>query len=126
MTDFALKNIFLSLIPSFSNNYLEHIRPTVCLYFYGLTEFFTTQSMKPCVKKLVIDEVYLIWTDSEESSIKKTLIELFFKERNDFHPNIKFTYQRSKEKVNFLDVAVSIKDERLSIDLYLNPVDNYQ
>ena len=60
MTDFALKNIFLSLIPSFSNNYLEHIRPAVCLYFYGLTEFLITQSIKPCVRELVIDEVYLI------------------------------------------------------------------
>ena len=126
MTDFALKNIFLSLIPSFSNNYLEHIRPAVCLYFYGLTEFLITQSIKPCVRELVIDEVYLIWNDSEKSSIKKTLIELFFKERNGFHPNIKFTYQRSKEKVNFLDVAVSIKNERLSIDLYPNPVDSHQ
>ena len=40
-----------------------------------------------------------IWTDSEEK------FERFLKEISGFHPNIKFTFEKSKKKVNFLDVS---------------------
>ena len=48
------------------------------------------------------------------------------KDLNGFHPKIKFTYKKSKEKVNFLEVAVKIKNGRLNTDLYSKLVNNHQ
>ena len=47
------------------------------------------------------------------------------KELNRFHPNIKFTFGKSKMKVNFLDVVTEIKNGRLSTDL-CSKLDSYQ
>ena len=67
-----------------------------------------------------IDDIFFIWTDSEEN------LERFLKELNGFHPSIKFTFEKSKMKVNFLDVVIKIKNGRLSTDLYSKPVDSHQ
>ena len=61
------------------------------------------------------DDVFFIWTDSEE------ILERFLKELNFFHPNIKFTFEKLKMKVYFLDVVVKIKNGRLSTDLNAKP-----
>ena len=61
--------------------------------------------------KRFIDDVFFIWTDSEEN------LEKYLKKLNAFHPNIKFTFEKSKMKVDFLDVVTEIKDGRLSTDL---------
>ena len=47
-----------------------------------------------------------MWTESEES------LEKFLEDLNKFHPNLKFTYEKSKEKINFLDVVIQIKEGR--------------
>ena len=101
MAEFVLKTFFLSLIPSFSNKYLELILvqnsplPLYARIFmdYIETEFLKTQSIKPWVSKRFIDDVFFIWRDSEEN------LERFLKELNGFHPNIKFTSEKSKIKV---------------------------
>ena len=67
-----------------------------------------------------IDDVFFIWTGSEEN------IERFLKELSGFHSSIKFTFEKSKMKLNFLDVVIKIKNERLSPDFYSKPVDNHQ
>ena len=70
--------------------------------------------------KRFIDDVFSIWTNSEEN------LERFLKELNGFHPSIKFTFEKSKMKVNFLDVVIKIKNGRLSTDFYSKPVDSHQ
>ena len=121
----------MSLIPSFSNKYLEllllwscYLHPPLPPYAsifmdYIETEFLKTQSIKPWLWKRFIDDVFFIWTDSEEN------VERFLKEFNGFHPSIKFTFEKSKMKVNFLDVVIKIKNGRLSTDLYSKPVDSH-
>ena len=71
--------------------------------------------------KRFIDDVFFIWTDSEEN------LEKFLKELNGFQPSIKFTFKKSKMKmkVNFLDVVIKIKNGRLSTDLWSKPVDSH-
>ena len=73
---------------------------------YIETEFLKTLSIKPCVWKRFIDDILFIWTDSEEN------LERFLKDLNGFHPSIKFTFEKSKIKVNFLDVVIKIKNDR--------------
>ena len=87
---------------------------------YIETEFLKTQSIKPWVWKQFIDDVFFIWTDSEEN------LKRFLKELNGFQPSIKFTFEKSKMKVNFLDVVIKIKNGRLSTDLYSKPVNSHQ
>ena len=65
-------------------------------------------------------DLFFIWTDSEEN------LESFLKEFNGFHSSIKFTFAKSKVKVNFLDLVIKIKDGKLSTGLYSNPVDSHQ
>ena len=74
------------------------------------TEFLKTQSIKLWVWKRFIDDVFFIWTDSEKN------LEKCLKELNRFQLNIKFTFEKSKMKVNFLEVVRDIKNGRLSID----------
>ena len=74
-------------------------------------EFLKSQSIKQSVWKPLIDDVFFIWTDSEGN------LERFLKELNGFHPSIKFTFEKSEMKVNFLDVVIKIKSGRLSADL---------
>ena len=47
-------------------------------------------------------------------------------EINSFHPTIKFTADWSKEKVNFLDVEVTLNNGVLSTDLFVKPTDTHQ
>ena len=61
-----------------------------------------------------------MWTESEES------LEKFLEDLNKFHPNLKFTYEKSKEKINFLDVVIKIKESRIITDLYCKSVDCHQ
>ena len=43
-----------------------------------------------------------------------------------FHPNLKFTHEKSKSSVNFLDVSVSIVANKLEIDLFCKTMDSHQ
>ena len=55
-----------------------------------------------------MEEIYgrdfFIWTKKEES------LEKFLEEFNKFHPNLKFTCEKSEEKINFLDAVIKIKE----------------
>ena len=59
------------------------------------------------------------------SSAQKNL-EGFLNCLNNFHPNLKFTHEKSKSSDNFLDVSVSIVDNKLETDLFCKPTDCYQ
>ena len=84
------------------------------------TEFLKTQYIKLWMSKRFIDDIFFIWTDSEKK-LQKCLKEL-----NRFHPSIKFTFEKSKMKVNSLGVLTEIKNERLSTDHCSKLVDSYQ
>ena len=45
---------------------------------------------------------------------------------NKFYPNLKFTYEKSKEKINFLDVVIKIKKGRIINDLYCQSMNDCQ
>ena len=59
--------------------------------------------------------IFFIWEHSEE------LLKEFINEINAFHPTVKFTAEWSKEKANFLDVAVTLKNDVLSTNLFVKP-----
>ena len=128
MAENVFKKVFLSLISNFSNKYVEpllvlNLLPPLydCIFMDFIeTEFLKTQSIKLWVWKRFIDDVFFIWTDSEKN------LEKCLKELNRFHSNTKFTFEKSKMKVNFLDVVTEIKNGRLSIDICSKLVDSYR
>ena len=64
-------------------------KKNACIFMEDIeTEFFKTQSIKPWILKRFIDNVFFIWMDSEEK------LKRFLKERNAFHPNITFTFEK--------------------------------
>ena len=47
-------------------------------------------------------------------------------EFNNYHPNVKFTYETSKENITFLDLDVSLSGNKLTTDLYTKSTDKHQ
>ena len=84
------------------------------------TEFLKTQDIKPWFWKRFIDDIFFIWTEGEES------LQKFLEDLSKFHPNLKFTYEKSKEKINFLDVVIKIEECKIITDLYCKPTDGHQ
>ena len=67
-----------------------------------------------------IDDHFFIWTKSKDE------LERFLQGLNAFHPNLKFTHDKSKVFVNFLDFTVRINGEEFETDLYCKPTDCHQ
>ena len=63
---------------------------------------------------------FFIWNKSEEK------LEEFLENLNTFHPNLKFTSEKSKTSVNFLDVTVSLSDQHHEIYLFHKPTNCHQ
>ena len=87
---------------------------------YVETEFLKTQAIKPCLWKRFTYDTFFICADSEKNLNK------FLKDLNEFHPNLKFTYEKSKEKINFLDLVIKLTDGKIVTDLYCKPTDSHQ
>ena len=127
MADFVLKNNLFEFDSKFYKQIsgtaigTKFAPPYACIFMDHIEmEFLKTQDIKPCFWKRFIDDIFFIWTESEES------LEKFLEDLNKFHPNLKFTYEKSKEKINFLDVVIKIKKDRAITDLYCKPTNGQQ
>ena len=60
----------------------------------------------------------MIWTHGTQDS--------FLNELNKFHPNLSCTYETSKERVNFLNLNVSLKNGAISTDLYAKSTNGHK
>ena len=127
IADFVLKNYLFEFDCKFYQQIsgtaigTKFAPPYACIFMdYVETEFLKTQAIKPWLWKRFIDDIFFIWTDSEENLNK------FLKDLNEFHPNLKFTYEKSKEKIIFLGVAIKLTNGKIVTDLYYKPTDSYQ
>ena len=67
----------------------------------------TDIDLKPYIWGRYIYDIFLIWEHGKES------LKLFLAKIKKIHPTIKFTADWSCNSVNFLDVKVIIKDEKI-------------
>ena len=67
-----------------------------------------------------IGDHFFIWTESEDE------LEGFLQRLNAFHPNLKFTHEKSKLSINFLDVTVRINGGEFETYLYCKSTDCHQ
>ena len=115
LTD-KLKNKFLVLllVPSLPP-------PYPCLFMDKIeTTFLETLELQPLVWFRYIDDIFFIWTYGEQK------VQTFLRSFNEFHTDIKFTYESSKESIAFLDLKVSIKSSKIITDLYVKSTDRPQ
>jgi hypothetical protein len=96
--------------------------PSMACLFMGRLEERLLQSttVKPFIWLRYIDDVFILWTDGEQS------FGDFINFANNFHPTIKFTSELSQSTISFLDVAVSLEGGLLHTDLYTKPTDKHQ
>ena len=83
-------------------------------------EFLATAPKSPLIWLRYIDDVFLLWTHGEEQ------LDNFISYCNTRHRTIKFTAEKSKKSLRFLDVMVELRDGYLETDLYSKPTDTHQ
>ena len=74
--------------------------PYACIFMDEMEASFPkTQQLQPFIWLKYINDIFFIWTHGEEQ------LNLFLKDLNEFHPNLKFTYETSQNSVDFLDLT---------------------
>ena len=82
--------------------------------------FLKNEQIKPRIWFRYIDGIFFIGTDSEKE------LDDFLEQLNNFYSNLKFTHERSREEINFLDVTVRVNHGEFITDLYCKPTDGHQ
>ena len=67
-----------------------------------------------------IDDIFFVWIHGEEK------LHDFFSGLKVFHPNLKFTYEYSTDRINFLDVIVKKEKDKFVTGLYCKATDCHQ
>ena len=84
-----------------------------CIYMDKLEgEFLEKLKYKPFTWLRYID-IFFTWTHGEDQ------LKIFLENLNQFHPNIKFTYESSTESIPFLDLRVKLSQGKLETDLQI-------
>ena len=119
MAEFVLKNKYFE----FNEKLCKQISGITTGTEFAPTSFhisFATQQLQPFIWLRYIDDIFFIWAHDEEQ------LNLFLKDLNEFHPNFKFTYETSQNRVNFLDLNVSLKGGAIFTAPHIKPTDSYQ
>ena len=95
--------------------------PYVCIFMEEMeVSFLKMQQFQLFIWLRYVDDIFFTWTHDEEQ------LNLFLKDLNEFHPNFKFTYERSQNSVDFVDRNVSLKGGAIFTDLHIKPTDGHQ
>ena len=87
---------------------------------YIQREFLKNEQIQPWIWFRYIDDIFFIWIASEKE------LDEFLNRLNSFHPKLRFTHERSRESLNFLDVIVKIQQGEFVTDLYYKSTDRHQ
>ena len=96
--------------------------PSYANIFMGILEkqMLSTYPHKPFIYFRYIDDIFMIWTDGEDS------LNTFLERCNKQNKHIKFKPSGTGTTVSFLDVSVTLKNGKLHSDLYCKPTDKHQ
>ena len=97
-----------SVAPNYANLFMDRFKTKALKGF----------PLKPLTCKRFIDDIFMVWTQGEESL--KTFIDYL----NSLHETIKFTHEMSYSQIVFLDTTVKF-DRGLITTLYNKPTDTY-
>ncbi|OCT59451.1 hypothetical protein XELAEV_18000873mg, partial [Xenopus laevis] len=80
-------------------------------------DFLSTCNTKPLTYLRYIDDIFIIWTDTEQELIQ------FHKQFQDFHPTINLKMNFSPTHIHFLDTTIHIRENTIQTTIYLKPMD---
>ena len=108
ITEFVLKNKFFEFDGEFKRQNsgtsidIKFASLYACIFMDKVeTEFLKSQHLQPFLCLHYIDDIFFMW------SLGTRELDSFLNELNKFHPNLRFTYETSKERINFLALNVS-------------------
>ena len=127
MAEFVLKNNLFE----FNNKVFQQISgtaigtkftpPYACIYMDRVEQdFLKTQELQPLLWLRFIDDIFFIWTHGKEELRK------FMETFNNFTPNLRFTYEYSEKSISFLDLIITVSDQKLKTTLHIKPTDRLQ
>ena len=95
--------------------------PYACIFMdEGETEFLKSKELQPFLWLFYIEDIFFTWTHGEKK-LTQFLIEI-----NNFHSNMKFTYETTSCTPNFLDLNVSSRNGAIHTNVYTRPTDDHQ
>jgi hypothetical protein len=120
-------------VPPYANIFMsDKIDPRIV----EIAKRYTKHGMSPLqFLKRFLDDLFSIWNGTSQE------LHNFFNEINKIHPNMKFTMKHTtnileaaedkcdcteNKSISFLDTSLSIKDDKISVDLYRKPSDRNQ
>ena len=87
---------------------------------YMKNQFLKNGQIQPWMWFRHIHDIFFIWTASEKE------LDDFLERFSNFHPNLKFSHERSREEINFLDVTTRVNHGEFITYLYCKPTDGHQ
>ena len=95
--------------------------PYACIYMDRVEQdFLETQELQPFLWLRYIDDICYIWTHGKEE-LKK-----FMEKVNNFTPNLRFTYESSEKSISFLDLVITVSEQKLKTTLHIKSTDCHQ
>ena len=98
------------MAPSYANLFMDRLE----------RRLLSQAQVKPYIWLRYIDDVFMVWTGTELELVE------FLNYINEAHDTIKFTWDWSRERINYLDVQVINNNGRIETDLYIKPTDKHQ
>ena len=98
------------MAPSYANLFMDRLE----------RRLLSQAQVKPYIWLRYIDDVFMVWTGTELELLE------FLNYINEAHDTIKFTWDWSRERINYLDVQVINNNGRIETDLYIKPKDKHQ
>ena len=127
MAEFVLKNNYFEFNSTFKHQIsgtaigTKFAPPYACIFMdYIETKFFESEKIQPWIWFRYTDDIFFIWTANEKE------LDEFLNRLNSFHHNLRFTHERSRESLNFLDVIAKIQLGEFVTDLYCKSTDEHQ
>jgi len=74
---------------------------------------------RPMLYRRYIDDIFIIWTDT------LTELEQLITNINQRHPTIKMTSELSTQSINYLDITITIENNRLKTTSYFKPTNTF-
>ena len=116
MAEFVLRNNLFD----FNNKVFQQISGTVIgtkvtppyAYIYMdrvKKDFLETQELPPLLWLRFIDDIFFIWTQTHGKEELKRFMEKF----NNFTPNLRFIYESSEKSISFLDLIITVSEQKL-------------
>ena len=118
MVEFVLKNNYFEF-----NSIVKHqisgtaivtkfSPPYACIFMDYIEREF--------IKSDILMIFFFIWAASEKE------LDEFLNRVNSFHPNLRFTHERSRESLNLLDAIVKTQQGEFVTDLYCKSTDGHK